>query len=188
MSSLDDFQSLVSRASSDRAALDQLITALSADLRKSASWILRENRGHPTLNPTGLVHSLYIRLATSTSPIPRDAATFLRAAATAMGNLVIDYHRSKTAAKRGGRLSRLDIDDVMLAYEATGMDMQLLGEAIGELRQHNSLAGDVFALHELAGYPLRDIARILDVQPSKIEQLYRLATRFLQAYIAEEGS
>jgi ECF sigma factor len=55
-------QLLVNWSKGDEAALEQLMPFVYAELRKMARTYLRQRGGHPSLQPTILVHEAYLRL------------------------------------------------------------------------------------------------------------------------------
>ncbi|MGH7468932.1 MAG: ECF-type sigma factor [Longimicrobiales bacterium] len=61
-SSTDITQLLVSWSQGDPDALDRLLPLVYEECRRIAARQLRRERGDPTLNPTALVHELYLRL------------------------------------------------------------------------------------------------------------------------------
>lgn len=97
--------------SGDDAAGNQLIAIVYKELRRLAAHYLQaEHPGH-TLQPTALVHELYIKLF-STEPVEwHDRGHFLAVAARQLRHIVIDHARNQHALKRGGFQGRLSLDD-----------------------------------------------------------------------------
>jgi RNA polymerase sigma factor (TIGR02999 family) len=95
----------------DLGALDRLTTAIYSELRRIAAGVLK---GHetPTIQPTVLVHDLYLELPTLQEVDWRSRAQFFNVAARVMRNIAVDYARKRRAAKRGGGLQMAGLPEV----------------------------------------------------------------------------
>jgi RNA polymerase sigma factor (TIGR02999 family) len=71
-----------------------------------------------TLQATALVHEAYLRLVGSADRAWDSRGHFFAAAAEAMRRVLVDRARAARSEKRGGRLTRLDVDAVDVAVTA----------------------------------------------------------------------
>jgi RNA polymerase sigma factor (TIGR02999 family) len=86
----------------DDAALAHLTSLVYAELRRlAASFLHSEREGH-TLQPTALVHELYMQLTGVRGIDWKCRAQFLSIAARMMRNILVDHARMRSAGKRGG--------------------------------------------------------------------------------------
>jgi RNA polymerase sigma factor (TIGR02999 family) len=95
----------------DPDALDLLTTAIYSELRRMASGILA-GKGGGTVEPTVLVHELYIQLPGIQRLDWTSRGQFLNIAARMMRNVLVDYARRKRAAKRGSGQARLTVTGI----------------------------------------------------------------------------
>src|SRR5262245_24371234 len=72
-------------------ALDELIPVVYQELKKLASSYLRSERVDHTLQPTALIHEVYIRLIGQTMPEWESRAHFFGVAARLMRQILIDH-------------------------------------------------------------------------------------------------
>lgn len=86
----------------DDAALPRLTSAVYAELRRLAGAFLRGEREGHTLQPTALVHELYLQLTSVRGIDWKCKAQFLSIAARLMRNILVDHARKRSAEKRGG--------------------------------------------------------------------------------------
>ena len=100
-------------AGGDKAALDKLIPLFYGELRKMADGFLRHERPGHTLQPTALVHEFYARMLGQQQPDYQNRTHFLRVAARAMRQILIDHARGKQAAKRGGADVKYSLNEAM---------------------------------------------------------------------------
>src|SRR5258708_23990255 len=87
----------------DITALDRLAPLVYPQLRLiAASYLRRENRGH-TLQATGLVHEIFVKLIGRRKPLFENRAHFFALAAKLMRMALIDHARGVRAERRCGR-------------------------------------------------------------------------------------
>lgn len=93
--------SLLSRLNvGEREVFEDLVPLVYHELRRIAqAYLRRESRNH-TLQPTALIHEAYMRLAESRTSY-ENRQHFYAIAARVMRQILVDYARSRAAAKRG---------------------------------------------------------------------------------------
>src|SRR6188474_2993180 len=91
-------------------ALNELLPLVYAELRRIAAGQLRREREGHTLQPTALVHEVYLRLIDQRHVDWRDRAHFFGAAAQVMRRILVDHARRRHASKRGDGLPTVSID------------------------------------------------------------------------------
>src|SRR6185436_4697070 len=95
----------------NRAALDQLLPLVYAELRRVAARQLRNERADHTLQPTALVHEVYIRLVDQRHVDWQNRAHFFGVAAQVMRRILVDHARRHDASKRGEGVRCVSIDE-----------------------------------------------------------------------------
>src|SRR5580698_4974026 len=86
----------------DTAALDRLTSMVYAELRHMAAALLRTERGGHTLQPTALVHELYLRLDGARGVDWKCRGQFFAISAKVMRRVLVDHARKRNTAKRAG--------------------------------------------------------------------------------------
>ena len=104
-------QLLIAFRDGEREAFDRLVPLLYDDLRRVARGQLRRGRPGQTLDTTGLVHEVYLKMADQERLDARDREHFLAIAACAMRQVVIDAARLKLAKRRGGGVPPIPLDE-----------------------------------------------------------------------------
>src|SRR5262245_9241292 len=107
-----DIAPILSQADSDDSqAAEQLLLLVYKDLRKLAAAMLSREKPGQTLEPTGLVHEAYLRLAGDKKlPTWQNPEHFFAVAAKTMRRILVELARQKSSLKNGGNSQRLDID------------------------------------------------------------------------------
>ena len=115
----------------DESALRVLIPLVYRDLRLAAHRCLRSERSDHTLQTTDLVHEAYLRLA-GDRPLPTDSkAHFVAlAAARLMRQILVDYARRRSAAKRGPQV-KVELDASMVMPQRESIDIEELDRPLG---------------------------------------------------------
>ena len=86
----------------DAAALERLTEAVYSELRRLASYVLAGESGPRSVEPTILVHELYLQLPGVQHFDWKNRAQFMNTAARMMRNILVDHARRRNTAKRGG--------------------------------------------------------------------------------------
>src|SRR5215217_6204458 len=126
----DTTQLLLEARAGDREAFDRLFSRVYDALRVVAHQRLRRDGFGGTLGTTALVHESYLRLVDQARVGVQDRAHFLALASRAMRFILVDYARSRTALKRGGREPDVPLDAVQLAADESAADLLALADAL----------------------------------------------------------
>ena len=176
---------LVAYQQGNASARDQLVAALYDELRHLAARYLRaERRGH-TLQPTALVHELYVRLFTNSGPVAwHNRAHFFAVAAHTLRRILVDYARGRQAKKRGGANVRLSLTAAAGWAKQREADLIALDEALSELSQLQPRAAEVVELRFFAGLQENEVAQVLNVAPITVKRDWRVAKAWLRSRLA----
>src|SRR5678815_1779840 len=93
---------LIDWSNGDEEALNKLMPLVYDELHRLASRYLRHERPGHTLQTTALVHEAYLKLVDQKNMTWHNRVQFFAAAAKVMRHVLVDYARSRKAAKRGG--------------------------------------------------------------------------------------
>jgi RNA polymerase sigma factor (TIGR02999 family) len=145
----------------DRQAAADLLPLVYDELRKLAAAKMAHEKQGQTLDATALVHEAYLRLVGDQQFDGR--GHFFSAAAEAMRRILVDRAREKTAEKRGGGLSKLNIDDIDLVASTTPDQLLAIDEALARLEARDSAAGQLVKLRYFAGMTIEDAAQALGI-------------------------
>jgi len=179
-----DVTALIQAAGSgDAEALHALFGRVYAELKKMAHHQLAISAGH-TLNTTGLVHEVYLKLA---QPAERDLqgrAHFFALAAKAMRQIVIDHARARMTEKRGGaglQVVTLDAASDVADAELGPDDLLRLDAALTQLASEEPRLAELVEQRFFAGISVSDIARMQSVSERTLNRDWRRAKAHLHA-------
>jgi RNA polymerase sigma factor (TIGR02999 family) len=166
-------------AAGDRQAADLLLPLVYAELRRQAARAMGGERADHTLQPTALVHEAYLRLFDAPASF-ESRAHFVRVAARAMRNVLVDHARARGAQKRGDGRERVALDGVLAAYEERDLDVLALHEALERLLELDEPLGRLVELRFFAGLSIAQTAEVLGSSTATVERHWRVARLWLR--------
>jgi RNA polymerase sigma-70 factor (ECF subfamily) len=176
--------------SGEAAAAGRLLPIIYDELRHIADRLFA-SRPAPssTIQPTMLVHDVFMKLARKTDMEWESRAHFFAVAAKAMRDLLVDHARRARAEKRGGGWSRLTLSGV---EHDDANDRQIdvidLEAALRELGRVDERQERIVELRFYAGLTIEEIARVLNVSERTVLYDWRMARAWLRARLEPAGA
>jgi RNA polymerase sigma-70 factor (ECF subfamily) len=169
----------------DRAALDELLPLVYADLRRIAgSYMRRQQAGH-TLQPTAVVHEAFLKLFEKSEPQVADRAHFLALMARVMRQVLVDHARAHAAAKRGGGAiaweTRIDVGDENLTEHVMLLDLH---RALEALERDEPPLAQVVEMHYFGGMTAEEASLALGRSVHVVRHELRIARAWLRRELA----
>jgi RNA polymerase sigma factor (TIGR02999 family) len=163
------------------SATAALAASIYEELRRLAYRTMAREPAASTLQPTALVHEVYLRLCAEGAHDWANRAQFFRAAAVAMRRILVERARRRGALRHGNgaQFRMVDLDLVPGAGAEPEPDLLELDEALEHLRLVDP---ELFALVELryfAGLTIEETASILERSPRTVRRGWETARLFL---------
>ncbi|MEO8056387.1 MAG: sigma-70 family RNA polymerase sigma factor [Acidobacteriota bacterium] len=167
----------------DPEALDHLLSAVYAELHRLARReLLRESANH-SLEPTALIHELYLGLVDQQRAKWENRAHFFAVAAHLMRRILVDHARARHALKRGGVGGVVQIDAARdVADDSPGpdrVDILDLNQALERLSACSPEQGRIVEMRFFAGLNVEETAHVLGRSPRTVKREWRLARAWL---------
>lgn len=173
-------------------ALARLLPVVYGELRSLARRHLAGERPAHTLQPTALVHELYLRLARDDAPAWESRRQFFAVAGRLMRSLLIDHARARSALKRGGGV-RPAVDrsrepaEVRAPAAEQLADLVALDGALERLAAFDGRKSRTIQLRYLAGLTIDETAAALGVSTATVILDTRLARAWLHRELSGGG-
>ncbi len=151
-------------------------------LRQLANTLMVKERAGHTLSPTDLVHNAYLKLSAYEGQF-EDKKHYYRTLAQQMRRLLIDYGRSKAAAKKAGSVQALNYTD-SLGVSAEPVDMKRLIDAVDALADMDQRSYEITQLVYFAAVPNKEVAEMLDVSLATVERDLKFGRAFISEFIS----
>jgi RNA polymerase sigma factor (TIGR02999 family) len=173
---------------SGEATSDDLIKLVYEELRRLASWQLAAERPGHTLQATALVHEAYLRLLGSGEQSWENRRHFFAAAADAMRRILVESARRKGAQKRGGRLSRQELDERCIGDAIPDEELVAVDEAVDRLAAVDREAAEFVKLRYFGGLTISETAGVLGVSPRTADRVWAYARAWLIKEISDDNA
>ena len=178
--STDVTELLLRWSEGDSAALRALMPLVFDECHRIASRQLRRERTGHTLEPTALVHELYLRLVDQTRTDWKNRAQFFGIAGQLMRRILVDYARSRGAAKRNGSRVMASFDAAPGSPdEARITDVIAIDDALERLARRDPMQQRIVELRFFAGLTVEEIAHVLGRSPRTVKREWQLAKAWL---------
>ncbi len=141
-------------------ALTQLTAVVYRELRRLAGALFAGEGGGHTLQPTALVHELYLQLPGVQHIDWQSRAQFLNVAAKMMRNILVDHARKRQAAKRGGG-TEIVLADAAMEDRALRMDVLVINDALERFSETYPRQSHVVELRFFGGLTSEETAQVL---------------------------
>jgi RNA polymerase sigma factor (TIGR02999 family) len=168
----------------DRQALDALLPLVYKELRRLARMQLQKERPDHTLQSAALVHEAYLRLIGLNAPRWESRTHFFAIAAQLMRQILVDYARRHRAAKRGGSICKLSLEDAMAASRGKDVDVVALDDALNTLAKLDPRQSRVVELRFFAGLSLQEISEAMEIAPATVQRDWTAARAWLHREIS----
>jgi len=145
----------------DLDARDRLIALVYDELRRRAGAFVRRERSGHTLQPTALVHEVYLRLAAQERAVWRNRAQLLAIASEMMRRILVDRARARKMAKRSGRWNRVTLAEDLASGRPGDVDVLDLDTALNELSALDPRKARVAELRFFGGLSLEETGEML---------------------------
>lgn len=167
----------------EEAALSQLVPYIYQELHQLAESYLRRERSGHTLQPTALVHEVYLRLAGAGAPDVRNRSHFYGVAARLMRQILVDHARKHLAGKRNEGAVAVPLDEA-LAYSADrAAEFTALDEGLDRLEAIDPRKARAVELRYFTGLTMEETAEALGVSLVSVYRDLRFATAFLAGHL-----
>jgi RNA polymerase sigma-70 factor, ECF subfamily len=175
---------LLALDANDPSAAQQLFALVYPELHALAAGNFRDQPRDQTLQPTALVNEVFLRLIDQTRVEWMSRAHFLAVAARAMRQILIDHARGRARVKRGGGLCRVTLDQAVTPITDTDPELLNLDEALQRLATLDDLQSRIVELRFFGGMSVEEVAHVLGVSKSTVENEWRMARAWLRRELA----
>lgn len=177
-----EFTLLVQRAEQgDNAAAEKILPLVYGALRQLAAAKMAREPGGLTLQPTALVHEVWLRLGGDQQPQWHNRAQFFAAAAEGMRRILIENARRRRAVRHGGALVKVSLDDEPLDLISPADDDKLLliHEALDRLAAHDARKAELVKQRYFVGLTLEEITTVMGISEATAKRDWSYARAWL---------
>lgn len=165
---------------------DELMTVVYNELRQIANSYLQRERPNHTLQPTALVHEVYLRIVGQENVRWQNREHFVGIAAQMMRRVLVDYARGHNREKRGGGLYKMSLAEADRLLSVKEVDLVMLDEALNKLALKHPQKSRIVELRFFGGLSIEETAKVLRVSDSTVERDWKFARAWLLREVSSE--
>jgi RNA polymerase sigma factor (TIGR02999 family) len=164
----------------DAGAFEQLIPLVYDELHRMALRYLAGERSHHSLQATGLVNEVCIRLLGWDQARWENREHFFGVSAQMMRRVLVDIARRRRADRRGGGTAmHVALDDVEVSAPALDLDLVAIDRALERLAIKDSRKARVIELRFFGGLSMEETAETLGVSLRTVHSDWAFARAWL---------
>ncbi len=150
-------------------------------------YLFRERPGH-TLQPTALIHEVYLRLSEQDKAAWSDRSQFVLIAARAMRQVLVNHAIHRNAQKRGGGWREIAMEEAIELFEERSIDLVALDEALAKLQSLDAAQANMVELRFFAGLSMQDTAEALGMSVRTAEREWAMARAWLRRELCDDDA
>ena len=159
---------------------EKLMALVYDDLRRLAAWQLQSERPDHTLQPTALVHEVYLKLAAQNPVEWQNKAHFFALAAQVMRHILVDYARTRYREKRGGDHMKIALEETLSLSAPSDPELIALDEALNALAEKDPRKSLIVELRYFGGLSIEETAEALGVSATTVKREWTMAKAWLR--------
>src|SRR5262249_37382856 len=134
-----------------------------AELRRLAAHKMASENPAQTLQPTALVHEVWLKLAGQHDRQWQNPNHFFAAAAEATRQILTHNARRKLRLRHGGGLQRVELEDCAVASTAEDEQVLAVDEALEKFARLDPQRAEVVKLRYFVGLTVAEAAEVLGI-------------------------
>jgi len=163
----------------DAAALEGLTPLVYRELHRLAVRYMGRERPDHTLQATGLINEVFVRLIDWQNVQWQNRSHFFGVSAQVMRRILVDYARSRLYAKRGGNLRPVSLDEIPASLDNNLTDLLAVDMALTRLAALDPRTAQVVELRYFGGLSVDETAEVLKVSSITVIRSWNFAKVWL---------
>jgi len=173
----------------DQDAFERLIPLVYDELHRMALRYMAGERSHASLQATGLVNEVCLRLLGWDQARWQNREHFFGVSAQMMRRVLVDIARRRRAERRGGpEAVRVPLDDIDLPAPQPDFDLVAVDRAIEQLEAVDARKARVVELRFFGGLSMDETAQALGVSLRTVHSDWAFARAWLYRALTDKGA
>ncbi len=156
------------------------------ELRAMAAGLMQNESSDHTLQPTALVHEVYLRLRSVDAIGTEGKSYFFVAAASAMRRVLVDHARRRSAQKRGGNPQRITLREDLGLVGKNEVDVLSFDRVIVRLEEIDPRMAKIVELRAFAGLTTTEVAETLELSERTVHAQWAAAKQWIRAEMSAD--
>ena len=170
----------------DKAALEDLVPVVRAELRRLARHYMANERPGHVLQTTALINEAYLRLIEWKNVSWQNRAHFFGISARLMRNVLVDFARRRPHLEGGREAREVSFDETLMVSPAQRLDLVALDNALKTLEAFDSRKSRIVELRFFGGLGVKETAEVLKISPRTMIREWNKAKAWLLEELNQE--
>jgi len=177
---------LLRRASAGDTDAQHALAPLVYDtLKRRAEALMRgESKAH-SLQATVLVNDAFMRMIDASSVDWESRGHFYRLASRTMRRVLVEHARARTSLKRGGELTRVQLDEALVISPQRDRDVLALHDALDALAAVDARQAEIVTMRFFGGMSMAGIAEALGTSKRSVEREWTMIKAWLRKELSD---
>ncbi len=171
---------------SDQAELENIFSLLYKDIRSLAGSISNQEYDSITVQPTELVHDLYIKLIDQKKASFNSKKHFFWIASRCIRQLLVDRARKRNTQKRGGEGHLKTLEPEQISNSEHLEELLAVDELVEQLQSLDERAARIVEMKFFGGMSVSQIAEVLEVSEKTVKRDWKKAKLWIYTKIKHE--
>jgi RNA polymerase sigma factor (TIGR02999 family) len=181
MNEIRDLTVMLRRAQEgNQEVVGEIFDAVYEELHRMAQGQRLRWDGNYTVNTTVLVHEAYLKLVDQKRVRWEDRSHFFAVAAKAMRHILVNYAERGRAARRGGGVEPVPLEEGVLMDEGVAEEVLALNEALDHLAERSPRQAKVVELRFFVGLTIEEVAKAQEVSIATVKRDWQMASAWLR--------
>lgn len=176
---------LTAVSAGDKKALEALLPIVYKELRRHAGYLMKNERPGHTLQPTALVHEVFLRLVKTERIEWKCRAHFFAVASQLMRSILVDHARGKRRHKRGHGAQRVSLTEGLGLSTQQDADVLAVDAALSKLALLDTRQAEIVAMRFFGGLSVEEVAAVLGMSKRSAEAEWTVIRAWLRRELAE---
>ncbi len=159
----------------DNKATEELFTLVYGELRRLAVARMAGEAAGQTLQPTALVHEVWLKLVGDGDRTWKNRGHFIGTAANAMRRILIDNSRRKSALKHGGGQQRVTMEELEITATTPDESILLIDEALQWLEREDPEKARIVSLKFFGGLTDEEVGANMNLSLRTVKRHWAVA-------------
>ena len=176
----NEVTALLARLSSgDKSVIERLMPLVYGELHRRAANYMRQERSDHTLQPTALVHEVYLKLVQQRGASFKDRAHFFAIAAQLMRRILTDHARARLSLKRGGGQEPSAVAEPLQLRTDHPAGLLAVDDALRKLSAFDPRQEKIVEMRFFGGLTVEETAEVLGISTRTVEREWTMARAWL---------
>ncbi len=179
-------QMLLAAQDGDTDAVEQLFPIVYGELRNIAHRHLVSNPLANQFSTTDLVHEAYLKLIDHRNVSWKSRTHFFAIGSRVMRQVLVDRARHNLAAKRGGGMCRLTLDETLLLSRTDDHHVLAVEDALQRLEEVSAQQARIVEMRFFGGMTVEEVAEEMEMSKRWVESEWTMIRAWLRAELSED--